>query len=162
MVDTSPADDLPRFLGVGNAWDFTPPLPPTWARRMRTATASHPNGAQLEVAWTLLGGIAERTRWQGTDGQVVDFEAIVPEAREQVLLALLSNPACTGEQARAIVGDCVHKFWSENPYKFTVRDDFLDDVPDEVLSQVEARIDDHRRLRQRWARLRGWHAPTGQ
>ena len=160
MVDTSPADDLTRFLGLGSAWDFTPPLPPQWARRLRRATAAHPTGARIEIGWTLLGEIAGRTRWQGPDGQVVDFETIVPEAREQVFLALLRNPESSGDQAHSIVADCVRSFWAEDPYQLSVRDEIEREYPEEFLDQVEARIDRHRRSRQQRARRRGWNAPT--
>lgn len=162
MAETSAADDLTRFLGLGSAWDFTPPLPPQWARRLRNATATHPAGARIEIGWTLSGEIAGRTRWQGADGQIVDFETIVPAARGQVFLALLGNPESSVDRARSIVRDCVRSFWSEEPYRLSVRGEIEHELSEEFLARIESRIDRRRHLQQRWARLRGWRAPSEQ
>lgn len=169
MMETKLADDLMRLLGVGNDWEFAPPLPPLWARRLRDATAAHPGGATVEIGWTLLGGIAGRTRWLDAGGDIVAFETVVPGAREQAVLALLGNPNIGGAEARALVDDCVRRFWSQEPYTLEARDELVRDWPahdranlERTVQDLEANLEAHRRRRQQWARLRGWQAPGGR
>lgn len=156
------------LLGVGHGWDFTPPLPAMWARRMRRITAVHPSGARLDLEWTITGGIAHASRWTSSQGAVVEFESIVPPDRDTLLLILLTRPEDAQAEADAVVAKQASKFWSPEPPRLDdrVRDRLLD-YPDshrEAAINNLARIEERMRKRhlrdQQRARRLGWHPPT--
>lgn len=169
MATADAGDDLLRLIGVGSGWDFDPPLPDMWARRLRRATGIHPSGARLELVWTLTGGIADATKWVSAAGEVVEFERVVPPARENLLLRLLANPKATGQQAQQTVASVVDAFWSPEPSRLSdqIRLSVVDGQPEPEREQLiqhmdlmDEQVHALQLRRQQRARRRGWHPPT--
>lgn len=166
---SSPGPDTLRTLGVGNGWDFDPPLPAKWSRRMRRVAAVHPSGAGLDLVWTITGAIGHDTWWASSQGAVVEFEPVVPPVRALVLYALLAQPHATQQQADHAVAQRVAQFWSPTPRTLpvAVRAAILDGQPEprrqQLIDHMELSDRRHHALhlrRQQWARRRGWHPPA--
>lgn len=169
MATTDAGDDLLRLIGVGGGWDFDPPLPALWARRLRRVTGIHPSGARLELVWTLTGGIADATTWVSARGAVVEFAPIVPPARDALLMALLTTPDDTQQQADETVATHIADFWSTTPRRLNdrVRASMLEGQPEPQRQQlidhmelVDRRLQAYHQRSQQRARRRGWHPPT--
>lgn len=169
MPIAHPGDDMLLVLGVGSGWDFDPPLPAQWVRRMRRTAAVHPSGARLDLVWTITGGVGHATRWASSRGAVVEFESIVPPARDALLMVLLTTPEAPQSEADRMVSEQEAKFWSTAPRKLDnrVRALMLEGQSEPQRQQLIDHIElvdrhlqaSHLRSQQR-ARRRGWHPPT--
>lgn len=169
MPIAHPGDDMLLVLGVGSGWDFDPPLPALWARRLRRVTGTHPSGARLNLVWTITGGVGHATRWASSQGAVVEFEPIVPPARDALLITLLTTPDATSQQADETVATHLADFWSTTPRKLNdrVRASMLEGQPEPQRQQlidhmqlIDKRMHALQLSRQQRARRRGWHPPT--